>query len=73
MKEKKSFICTRPRLARLLLDANQEPQEIVNPWEPQRTAWLFQITPELLQIVARFYAEIGKQLPKILQEATAEG
>ena len=70
--KQKDFICTRPLLARRLIDAAQEPHEIVNPWDPKRNAWLFEITPQLVRIVTEFYREIGKPLPGILR-ATEKG
>lgn len=66
----RGFICTRPKLARRLMDAGQTPESMVNPWQPQRVAWMFPISDTLRAIVSDFYQEIGKPLPYVLRDPT---
>lgn len=59
----RTYFCTRPRLAQLLIDAGYSYRLCTNPWEPTRRAWQFDVTAELVKMVKHFYAEIGKPLP----------
>lgn len=63
------FFCTRPQLAEKLIKRGFEPEHTVNPWSPDRAAWKFDITPELVEIVSTFYHSIGKPLPGSAQKA----
>ena len=66
MKEK-TYLCTRPRLASELIQAGQTATVTVNPWKPERTAWVFPITPELCSIVTAFFVSLGKPIPATIQ------
>lgn len=73
MANKLSFFCTRPLLAEKLILQGFNPEITVNPWEPSRMAWKFEVTRELAEFVTAFYEGIGKQLPssavKVFREA----
>ena len=49
--EDKTFLCTRPKLASKLMAAGYKGRQTVNPWSPERTAWEFDKTPEMMEIV----------------------
>lgn len=58
-----SFFCTRPALAFQLIAAGYEFKSVQNPWDSLRTAWAFEVTPELAKTVINFYNTIGRDLP----------
>ena len=49
--EDKTFLCTRPKLASKLMAAGYKGRQVINPWSPERTAWEFAKTPEMMEIV----------------------
>ena len=49
--EDKPFLCTRPKLASKLMTAGYKGRQVINPWSPERTAWEFDKTPEMMEIV----------------------
>ena len=58
-----SFFCTRPTLAFQLIAAGHGFKTMPNPWDSLRTAWAFEVTPELAKTVINFYNTIGRDLP----------
>ena len=67
------WICTRPRLASLLMDKGFNARPVSNPWDRDMNAWAFDISVDLIAIVRDYYAECGKPLPKMLERYAAEG
>ena len=65
------YFCTRPQLAEKLIRRGFKPEYTVNPWSPDRAAWRFDITPELVTFVKAFYENIGKPLPGSTERAFA--
>lgn len=63
MSNKVQYYCTRPQLAEKLIRRGFKPERTINPWSPDRAAWRFDITPELVTFVKSFYKDIGKPLP----------
>lgn len=57
------YFCTRPQLAEKLIRRGFKAERTINPWSPNRAAWRFDITPELVAFVKAFYENIGKPLP----------
>lgn len=55
--EEKTRLVTRPKLASKLMEAGFVGRKTVNPWSPERTAWEFPATPEVLEIIGRDYLE----------------
>lgn len=53
----KTRLVTRPKLASKLMEAGFVGRKTVNPWSPERTAWEFPATPEVLEIIGRDYLE----------------
>ena len=51
--EEKTRLVTRPKLASKLMEAGFVGRKTVNPWAPERTAWEFPETPEVIEIMAR--------------------
>lgn len=49
----KTRLVTRPKLASRLMEAGFVGRKTVNPWSPERTAWEFPETPELVEIMAQ--------------------
>lgn len=72
--KQKQFLCTRPSLAALLQQHGQKGEQTISPWDPQRTAWLFDITPELMNVAQQYYGSLNRPLPYALRNiAEAEG
>lgn len=63
MQKHLSYFCTRPSLAFQLIAAGHEFKSVQNPWDSIRTAWAFEISPELAETVISYYAAIGRNLP----------
>ena len=61
-------LTTRPRLATALMEAGIEGRPTLNPFDPQKRAWLFPVSPEMIRITRAFYDSIGKPLPMDLRE-----
>ena len=51
--DEKTRLVTRPKLASKLMEAGFVGRKTVNPWSPDRTAWEFPETPEVLEIIGR--------------------
>ena len=49
--EEKTRLVTRPKLASKLMTAGYKGRQVINPWSPERTAWEFDKTPEMMEIV----------------------
>lgn len=62
-KRKPTYLCTRPRLTSLLRAAGHEPEDVENPYDRNRSAWLFVIDDDLAFIVKRFYDCEGCKVP----------
>ncbi len=58
------YFCTRPQLAEKLIRRGFKPERTINPWSPDRAAWRFSVSSELVAVVKEFYAGIGKPLPE---------
>lgn len=44
----KTKLITRPSIAAKLMAAGFKGNQTINPWSPDRTAWVFDATPEFL-------------------------
>ena len=55
------FLCTRPRLAALLISKGYEAEQTINPFRPSMTAWIFQRDDQLNDIVDQFYEELNRK------------
>ncbi len=64
-----TYLCTRPALAAELQKYGHEAKQTVNPWKPERDAWLFEIDQEVIELVTAFYAERGQATPAPIREA----
>ncbi len=69
----KTFLVTRPALAAKLMEAGAAGESCKNPFSPDRSAWLFQLTPEAVATARAFYESIGKPLPKSLAAYLSRG
>ena len=49
--EEKTRLVTRPKLASKLMEAGFVGRKTVNPWSPERTAWVFDPTPEFIAVL----------------------
>ena len=49
----KTKLITRPSIAAKLMAAGFKGNQTLNPWSPERTAWEFPETPEVIEIMAR--------------------
>lgn len=58
----KAFV-GRPALAARLMEAGATGEQIVNPWNPSKTGWLFPVDSTSAPIVQAFYDEIERPLP----------
>ena len=67
-----NYLCTRPALATELQKRGHEAKQTVNPWKPERDAWLFQIDRDVIEIVTSFYAERGQQPPEPIRKAATQ-
>lgn len=63
MTEHLSYFCTRPSLAFQLIATGHEFKTVQNPWNSLRTAWAFEVSPELAKTVINFYSTLGRDLP----------
>lgn len=67
-----SLIITRPKLAARLMDAGESGTRCSNPFSPELCAWTFNQTPAAVTIIRAFYDEIGKPVPKSLENYAGE-
>ncbi len=58
MSEKNTYLCTRPRLAVLLMRKGFKCEAIQNPFNLSFKAWAFDDVPEVREIVAAFYEQL---------------
>lgn len=58
MKKSDTYLCTRPRLAVLLMRKGFKCKAIQNPFNLSFKAWVFDDVPELRAIVADYYEQI---------------
>lgn len=56
----KTKLITRPSLAAKLMAAGFKGNQSINPWSPDRTAWVFDATPELLIALGKLDARKKK-------------
>ena len=61
-----TFLCTRFNLAAELVSRGYSAEKITNPFRPEFSAWLFQLSPDLAEIVKTYYLNIGKPIPKAI-------
>ena len=64
----KTFLCTRPQLATLLIEAGFQYEQKPNPFDRNMTAWVFPISEDLARIVSDFYTEIGRPVPATIKD-----
>jgi hypothetical protein len=64
----KTFLCTRPQLATILIESGFQYEQKPNPFNNQMTAWIFPINPELVGIVKDFYASIQRPVPAKIKD-----
>lgn len=60
MAANRSKLVTRPSLASKLMERGFVGRMTINPWSPERTAWEFPETPELVATLE----ELGSRKPK---------
>ena len=53
------YLCTRPRLASRLMAAGFVGKAVPNPWKADWTAWEFEKTVPLMEIVNAFISKGG--------------
>ena len=53
-----SYLCTRPRLAVLLMRKGYKCRAVTNPYNLSFKAWEFDDIPEVRAIVADFYEQL---------------
>ena len=51
--EKKTKLITRPSIAAKLMTAGFKGNQTINPWSPERTAWVFDATPEFIAVLEK--------------------
>lgn len=69
--KQKTFLCTRPKLAAELQAAGHEATPTVNPWHPDKTAWVFPLTEQTAEIIAAHYKSAGAEPPAIVRAVLA--
>ena len=69
MEQVTQFLCTRATLAAELQKYGHKATQTVNPWQPERSAWLFDIDADLAEIVTAYYAERGQKPPAAIRKA----
>lgn len=47
----KTKLITRPSIAAKLMAAGFKGNQTINPWSPDRTAWVFDVTPEFIAVL----------------------
>ena len=47
----KTKLITRPSIAAKLMAAGFKGNQTINPWSPERTAWVFDATPEFIAVL----------------------
>lgn len=62
--KQKPFLVTRPRWASFLMEQGYDGNIMPNPWKPHLTAWAFDLTPDLAQVLVKLYASVD-QLPPV--------
>ncbi len=67
--KRKVFLCTRPTLARLLMESGEVGNKVINPYRPEYWAWEFKITPTVLSVATDYYKSIEQPLPCALRGA----
>lgn len=55
--EENIYLCTRPRLASHLMAAGFVGKAVPNPWKSNLTAWEFEKTSSLMDLVFAFKAK----------------
>lgn len=67
-----TYLCTRPQLASALMDRGYRARRGTNPFHPEMQAWLFELTPELAEIVAEYFRRLDKPTPRTISEYLRE-
>lgn len=70
------FLCTRPRLAALLMARGATVHPVSNPFardDTHRQAWDVSLTDKSAAIIRNFYMDIGKPVPASVAEYISEG
>lgn len=62
-----TYICTRPQLVGILIQQGCNPTPTVNPWNPDKAAWLFDLDDNSAQIISDYYNSIDKPTPTSVQ------
>lgn len=76
MKTNRSYLCTRPRLASMLISAGIPTRKIDNPFSEEgmhQKAWDTELNDKSVQIIVGYYAEAGKPLPASVAAYMKEG
>ena len=63
-----TFYTTRPRLALYLIEKGFKAELTVNLWDPQKSAWKFQLTFDLAEEVTDYYQSRNMIPPKIIEQ-----
>ena len=72
MAKTETYLCTRPQLAAALMDRGFRAEPGRNPFRPELHAWIFDLSPELAEIVAEYFRRIEKPAPRTITEYLRE-
>lgn len=77
MKQKQyTYLCTRPRLASMLISAGVRTTKVDNPFSDEgqhRKAWYADLNDTSVAIISEYYSSIGKPLPATVTAFLKEG
>ena len=73
MGKNESFTTVRPKLAAILAEHGIDCQQVPNIWTPEKKAWKIELTSPAAQLIADFYSEIGRPIPKQVTDYLNEG
>ncbi len=62
------FMCSRPRLAGRLYHAGAKLNRVTNPFDPERDAWIVTLDDYTAAMIAEYYMESDKPLPKAIRK-----
>ena len=67
---KQYYLCTRPRLASMLIERGEKATATKNPFardDTHRQAWDIELTPNAASIISGYFVKINKPIPKAVE------
>ena len=68
MKNSQTYVCTRPHLATLLIEAGEDVKNTVNVWHPEKSAWAVTLTERAAEMIQAYYMGLDLPAPQFVSE-----